>query len=249
MLATYASARTPPAMIIIDSEEELFEMRVMAEASEEELTRFLSGYFSDNGIRTREHLISFLKLLDSLPLPFIPETQFNQIVYMVSSNDTYIVFSTEIGETYTLRYNFVDKNLIANREPLFKHYINKEKYINVYTYPNSHDSKLNEHGAISFIMEIDGFLVRAGYNRGDNTHITTFNPVEAYKDMVVTSFREAPWSTIPVSFTTTDALTILRAVAGLTALTDADFARYDVNGDGKIDTADALMILRIVAGL
>jgi hypothetical protein len=47
--------------------------------------------------------------------------------------------------------------------------------------------------------------------------------------------------------TTSDALTILRAIAGLTALTDEQSARFGINGEP--DTADALRILRIVAGL
>jgi uncharacterized protein YkwD len=50
-------------------------------------------------------------------------------------------------------------------------------------------------------------------------------------------------------FTTADAMKILRAVAGIITLTEEDTERYDLNGDGVINTADALIILRLVAGL
>ncbi|MDR2559016.1 MAG: hypothetical protein LBC86_05680 [Oscillospiraceae bacterium] len=236
---------TSSAMVIIRSEERLADMRRMAEASNEELAKFLSGYFSDNGIRTREDLISFLELLDSLPLPFIPETQFNQIVYWPSDSDTYIVFSTEIGETHTLRYNFVNKNNLG--ELLYRYNINQKDYINVYSSSASQNFELNDGGAIFFIMEIDGFLVRAGYNRGNNHDILTVNPEEMYSDLIITSFREAPWSTMSVSFTTTDALTILRAIAGLTAMTDEEMARFEISGAPS--TGDAMRLLRVVAGL
>jgi hypothetical protein len=46
---------------------------------------------------------------------------------------------------------------------------------------------------------------------------------------------------------TSDALMILRAVAGLTTLTDGEAARFGVSGEPT--TADAMRILQVVAGL
>jgi len=241
VIFTINANAAPPPMIIIYSEEELFEMREMVNASDKELEGFLfrSGYFW-GGMTRREHVITFLELLDSLPIPYIEGTRFNQIVYYPSDDDTYIVFSTNIGETHTLRYNFVSRNNLG--ELLFKH-----NGINVYSSLNSDNSKLNEHGAISFIMEIDRMLIRTGYNRGDNRDITTFNAQERYRDLIVTSFVESPWVIKPEPFTTADALEILRAVAGLASLTDAEAARLGISGEPT--TADAIRILRIVAGL
>ncbi|MCL2637023.1 MAG: dockerin type I repeat-containing protein [Oscillospiraceae bacterium] len=51
------------------------------------------------------------------------------------------------------------------------------------------------------------------------------------------------------TFTTADALNILRYVAGIETLTPEQRVRYDTNNDGVINTADALNILRLVAGL
>jgi hypothetical protein len=51
------------------------------------------------------------------------------------------------------------------------------------------------------------------------------------------------------TFTTQDALTILRYAAGLEELTAEQRELYDLNNDGKVDSADALAVLRIAAGL
>ncbi|MCL2636986.1 MAG: hypothetical protein FWD48_01320 [Oscillospiraceae bacterium] len=51
------------------------------------------------------------------------------------------------------------------------------------------------------------------------------------------------------TFTTADALVVLRYGAGLNTLTVEQRLRYDLNGDGAVTTADALIILRIVAGV
>jgi hypothetical protein len=53
----------------------------------------------------------------------------------------------------------------------------------------------------------------------------------------------------PEPFTTADALAVLSHVTGLSELSEADLARFDVNGDGVVDAADALIILRIAVGL
>ncbi|MCL2637574.1 MAG: hypothetical protein FWD48_04310 [Oscillospiraceae bacterium] len=54
-------------------------------------------------------------------------------------------------------------------------------------------------------------------------------------------------ATLTASFTTADALTALRASAGLTSLTAEQIAKYDMDGDGKVTTADVLLILRKAA--
>jgi hypothetical protein len=66
---------------------------------------------------------------------------------------------------------------------------------------------------------------------------------------IILSLFPATVSATSNTFTTADALTVLRAAAGLTTLSAADTARFDMDGDGKITTADALMILRRVAGI
>jgi hypothetical protein len=50
-------------------------------------------------------------------------------------------------------------------------------------------------------------------------------------------------------FTSADALIILRSGAGLINLSIEQMLRYDLNGDGVVNTADAIIVLRIAAGL
>jgi hypothetical protein len=56
-------------------------------------------------------------------------------------------------------------------------------------------------------------------------------------------------ATLTISLTTADAMTALKAAAGLITLTAEQTAMYDMDGDGVITTADAMMILRKAAGL
>jgi hypothetical protein len=228
---TVSVSAAPPPRIIIRGEESLLEIRKIAEADEEVLKEYLlrTDYFI-NGLRSREDLISFLELLDSLPILYGTGMHFRSLTYYPESKRVNIFFGTEIGEVHSYYY-FLDEN--RNEMP----------------FPTeAQNFNLNEHGAISFMMDIEGFNISVGYNRGrNNEHILTVNPKEMYSDMIITSFREEPWRTIPVSFTTADALTILRAVAGLTTLTDAQVARYGISGEPA--AADAVAVLRIVAGL
>jgi hypothetical protein len=48
-------------------------------------------------------------------------------------------------------------------------------------------------------------------------------------------------------FNTADALSVLRSVAGIITLSAEQQERYDLNGDGRVDTSDALLILSEIA--
>jgi len=210
ILATKASADSSE-VIIIRSDEELMKLRRIAEADEEAFTR--SGYIELN---SHADVVAFLKFIDSLPIPYISGKQFDGIVYYTEYKNTHITFFSKIGETHSYLFYPIDIWFTgADIEKQTNDFFKDGNHLNIYTSLESRNFKLNENGAISLIMEIDGFIVNARYNRGKNNEdVLTFNPYETYKDMVVTSFAESPWS---VSFTTSDALTILRTVAGLTA--------------------------------
>ncbi|MCL2698435.1 MAG: hypothetical protein FWE74_10210, partial [Oscillospiraceae bacterium] len=98
--AINASAR--PNQIVINSEEELAEMRRMAEA--EGITAYLirTGYY-DNGLRYRADVVAFLELLDSLPIPFIPGMIFTNVTYF-PGRELFIVLVTETRERYSFDF-------------------------------------------------------------------------------------------------------------------------------------------------
>jgi exo-beta-1,3-glucanase (GH17 family) len=64
-----------------------------------------------------------------------------------------------------------------------------------------------------------------------------------------TSAATPPEKPKPHEYTTTDALEILRYVAGMIKLTPEQVKLYDFGGKGSITTADALHVLRFVAGI
>jgi hypothetical protein len=248
MFITFVASASaePPAQIIIRGEEELAEMRRMVFAEEEELQNYLRRmHHRVNGITNREEVIKFLTFIDSLPIPYIKGTQFSGIVCYMEDKNTHVFFLSETGERHLFLFYPIDIWFgVADAEKKINDFFEGYNRLNFYTSLESQDFELNENGGIFFVMEIDGFFVNIGYNRGNNEHITTFNPYETYKDMVVISFKDSPWS---ITFTTSDALTILRAVAGVAELTDAQIARFEISGAPA--TADAMRILRVVAGL
>jgi N-acetylmuramoyl-L-alanine amidase len=72
--------------------------------------------------------------------------------------------------------------------------------------------------------------------------------LQQYAQAVVRGVVDVYGAPFP-ELTAADAMTALRAEAGLETLTPEQAARLDLNGDGKVTSADALAILQIVAGL
>jgi hypothetical protein len=263
--AIYVSA-SPPSRIIIRSEEELLELRIIVEANDEELAEFLEGYFSRNGIETREDLISFLKLLDSLPIPHEGGMYFSGLTYypFSSSQTIDISFRGENREIRTFRLyagGDMGRNIIENSlngEPLVEISKSQDGKIIIYSPPKAWNSFPNEHGIYFLPIEINGYFMSSIYNPG-NISVTDVTPEKIFEGLTVVSFRDITWldRNQPGDIfgegwvTTVNALEILRFVAGLEhdIRSQSAMAAADVNGDGKIDTADALEMLRIVAGL
>jgi len=257
MFATTVSARTPPWVLTISGEDELAELYKMAEAEEEVLLNYLHVDFIMVGISSRRSLLSFIEHLDSLPVLYVPGTQFRDLSIRDDSTHVSTNFLTEIGELYHFGY-FVNA-VMHPSEILFTLPVNDGKYINIYPLHNTPPGfELNEYGNTGYLIEVDGLVIRALYNRRGNSRIQSFNPEEAFKDIIITSFRDEPWRTIPAiedesiiedkpePLTTEDALIILQAAMGLIELCDEQIARFEI-GDTP-ETADALRVLRIAVG-
>jgi hypothetical protein len=251
VLTTYASAE-PPAQIIIRGEEELAEMRRMAEASDEVLIDYLNRTaHSWNGITNREEVIAFLELLDSLPIPYGVGMRFNYLIYYpeFETQNISIFFESEIEEWHGFNFSTdrekeegVVRRIFGEGVSLL--YECQDNRMKIYSPPPIWRPIPDESGNFRFPVEIDGYFIITRYLPED---ASTIVPENIYRNMTVSSFREAPWSTISVTFTTSDALTILRAIAGMVTLTDAQIARYGISGEPS--TVDAMSILRVVAGL
>jgi hypothetical protein len=253
-LTTYVSA-SPPPQIIIWGEEELLKLREMTEADENELLDYLrhANYFA-NGMKSREAAVAFLELLDSLLIPYEKGMRFSSFTYYPDSiNQTFdISFRSEAGERHSFRlFAGGDRGKSAfeeslNGEQLVEAYRSQNGKLIVYYPPTSWGTFPSERGGYQFPTEINGYFMRSGYSPGDSG-ITGVTLENIYRNMTVSSFAEAPWSIISISFNTSDALMILRAVAGVTALTDGEMTRFEISGEPA--TADAMRILRVVAGL
>jgi hypothetical protein len=81
-------------------------------------------------------------------------------------------------------------------------------------------------------------------------HRRWIHGIPTVTDEVIINFDITTGHIIPDGgFATGHALIVLSHAAGLAELSEVDSERYDLNGDGVVDTADALIILRIIAGL
>ena len=201
----YVSAQEPPLQIIIRSEEELAEMRKIAETDEEELLDYLKQMnYRVNGMTNREDVVAFLKLLDSLPIPYIPGMQFGGITYYPELNTgsqtqtLNISFKNEAGERHSLRLfagGDKGKSVFEDGEQLVEIYRseNNGKQIILYS-PDTWNSFPTEHGIYFFPIQIDGYFISAGYNFEDYKVILGITPEEIYKNIIITSFADEPWT-------------------------------------------------------
>jgi hypothetical protein len=251
IFAVNVSAEWLPA-IIIRSEEELSEIRKMAEASDEELIDYLlrTGHYW-NGMTSREDVVTFLNLLDSLPIPYVVGMRSSGLNYFpYSEHQTFnVFFESETGEWYVIRFwtneersDDVVKRMLG--EDISLHYTCRDNRIRVYSPPESWNHIPNEYGDFFFPIEIDGYYLLTRYVPPKDVCVSTVVLEDIFLSMTVSSFADEPWRT---TLSTSDALLVLRAVAGLAELTDAQIARFGI--DGEPTSADAMRILRVVAGL
>jgi hypothetical protein len=259
--ATTVSARTPPPQIIVRSNEELEKMREMAEkADDDEFQGYLRRTsHSINGLRTRNDVVSFLELLDSIPLPYIPGARFVYFNYYAGSryNTFDILFRFGDGAWYDFRFWMSRERTIEEffkDEKLVIYYENQENNIIIYSAPRLFP---NERDAYELLIEIEGYFAHFRFGSGERNGRTEYDFYnEIHENMIITSFADSPWfdriepviiEDEPEPLTSADALIILQATVGLSELSDENIARFEI--DGSPTTADALRILRLAVGL
>jgi hypothetical protein len=253
---TFNSSASPPRLLDVRSYEELVEIREMVEAGEKAFLNYLAEQEVHSFYRmiNFEEIKTFLTVLDSLPIPIIngKELSMRTISYNLDVQEiTAISYICTDGYIYSFDiWDFRPMTAAErieeryNEEPILL-YQRKDGNVKIYAYPQS---ILNEVRFNRFVMDFYGYFVWATYSHGDITDYSNICAEEilggvtlgSINDLEVMHERRTPLNT-------SDALTILRAVAGVTALTDAQITRYGISGAPA--TADALRILRIVAGL
>ncbi|MDR2572325.1 MAG: hypothetical protein LBD23_18790, partial [Oscillospiraceae bacterium] len=191
IFAISVSARTPPPRVIIRSEDELIELRRIAEAGEEAFTR--SGH---RELITYGEVISFLVLVDSLLIPHGEGMRFTGLIYSPGNNYYHIFFESRGDERHSYYFDLSEERGEGIVERMFGSvvsllYENKDEGLRVYSPPPSWGSFPDETGGYRFAMEINGFFMRAGYSPGrSSTHVTAES---VYGGMTVTTIRDLTW--------------------------------------------------------
>jgi len=242
MFSVSASALSPPPSAYFRYQEELSELRKVAEADEIE---FSSVHLPAGALfKNHNDVIKFFELLDSLPFLYMPEMQFRNITYVPSYNmDFDISFESEVGERFRFMLSTKEKRTFEEifGDELSLLYENQEYNTKIYARP---ENLPDDRGVYYFCIDIDGYTVYfTRFPRDSGRSLEDFLE-DIHENMIITSFRDEPWNN---NFTTDDALTVLRAVAGLSELTAGQAARFGISGTPT--TEDVLRILRIIAGL
>ncbi|MCL1891646.1 MAG: hypothetical protein FWG00_06555 [Coriobacteriia bacterium] len=186
----------PPLGITVRGEAGLREMLDMVLASDDELTAYLErkGH-TRNGMETREDLVTYLRLIDSLPFPVLPNTKLNTIERSVSLYGTsvdvyYDVINSSESTGYVPRwYHFTfyvsdisAKEIVKNETgkdavPFYQN-DNMQIYLSPYisnTYP---DIRI-----VSFFADTNGWFVDVRYRNDDLKSISELDPAQFFEGM------------------------------------------------------------------
>ncbi|MCL2019945.1 MAG: cellulase family glycosylhydrolase [Oscillospiraceae bacterium] len=169
---------------------------------------------------------------DALPYMSVPEND-PYIVLGVFGYDAFIN-----DDTIPLIQAWLDKGVgVVNKEDA-PGSIARKRISDLESYTKSHFGRLADMGVPSF-----------WFTGSPSPHQLFDRKTREWKNESLLNAYLAAYEKKSDSekLTTTDALNILKSVVGSLTLTAEQFANYDTNGDGKVDTADALMILKIVA--
>lgn len=102
-----AAHQAPPRSITIRSVDELTEMREIVEADDQKITDYLwRTQYIANGLESREDIIDFLELIDTIQIPYIKDSMFRALTHYPESNSLTVdmFFETELGERTSFRF-------------------------------------------------------------------------------------------------------------------------------------------------
>jgi len=247
MFAILVNASPVSYGIHVSGENELDEMRSVIYANDEEFMEYLenSNNFLPKDLRSREAIISALKIIDSLPILYISGAKFRDAVHVFDLKSTVFVFQTEFDERYQFRISGISHDSIeyyAGGE-ISLIYENQEHKIKIYCYSDL-EKRFRLDSEIHFPVQLDGHFAILAYQPRNSERNWEMFLEDMKENMTIISLSDEPWRT---ALNTSDALIVLRAVAGIAELTDWQAVRFGI--ENAPTSADALRILRAVAGL
>jgi hypothetical protein len=245
ILAAPVSALAPPRSILVNGEEELAEIRKIAEANKE-----IIG--SVRGFYNLKEINEFLSALDFFPIPIIngKELMLRTITYNPTNQSAFsIYYEDDDGDLFAFSVRdyrpmtaeeFIKQN--HNVEPILL-YQREDENVRIYAHPRF----MRRNDVVALIMDFYGYTILFDY-RNNIGNVSNVSIEKLGESLVFGSIRDLEiMHEQRTTLTTADALTVLRAATGLITLTDGQIARLGI--EGAPTTADALRILRIAVGL
>ena len=185
----------PPPTVTLRGLEDLEEIREMATADDETLEEYLWTR-DGGGMKTREDVVAFLELMDSLPIPLIPDAEWGGLSYAPEYQDIYMTYETQTGEIYAFRF-FLEHDSVEETieektgvmgSPIYQR---ENGRIKVFNHAQT-DPPASEVAV--FWIDIDGYFVRAGYRKNDQD-VSGVAPEEIYSELTLTSLSGNTQST------------------------------------------------------
>jgi hypothetical protein len=178
-------------------------MREVATASEDELQAHLRRTHNImNGLRSREDVVAFLELLDSLPLPVIQGAELVEIAYYPEQQSLSVLYQVGDSESYSFSFTWNEDTIERIRD-----LINAESREELESIPQEKDRIAvlsrsdfqNESDTLRIVyyrLEIDGYLVGVDF-RNNNTDIFALDTAEIFEDLILSTFEELESDNIP----------------------------------------------------
>jgi hypothetical protein len=194
----------PPLWVSLRGLDALTEMREMAVAGEEELIAYLRRMSLDmNGLRSRNDVVAFLELLDSLPLPVIQGAELGVINYWPETQSLSFFYRVDDSERYSFSFALDEDTIAQIRDEL----TNSENGEKLEPIPQENDritvlSRENAQSQNSTLrivyhrLEIDGYLIRVDY-RNENKDVFSMGTDEIFEDLILSTFEELESGNIP----------------------------------------------------
>ncbi|PWM83897.1 MAG: hypothetical protein DBY29_14630 [Coprobacillus sp.] len=190
----------PPPTIIIRNKETLENIQDILtgdDMTEDEFGEYVAYTLYaviGNGI-TKQDFICLFELFEAMSVPVSEDLKLSGIYYIPPDNDLSVFFKSNSEEMYTFTFH-IDR-------PTVEQYIQKEmgkKPTSIYQKENARVKVYNtiekddlDTHQISFLMDIDGYFVRAGY-RNNEKDVSKMKPDELFKDFSLTYLKDIPWA-------------------------------------------------------